>query len=242
MLNSLPFYSVVPRSFLIGIKPTIWILSENKETLADFYRKTIDIIFAFIIGQSFLSIDPLIKSVGKITEPHNLLNFGAIAFAYFVIIIGWIAYHKSIMDKPHKGKLGNARYVIDLMILFMTYYLLRLTKIDVDVPYGETFLWVLPTIFILYTVWDIFKFYEYSNKSKKRFTISATFGLLFVIVALIYNNQITHLPLTTQNFWDNKSSIDGYFLVASFVLVLLYRIRKWDVREAKPPKPIKLGN
>jgi hypothetical protein len=211
-------------------------LSEKRETLADFYRKTIDIIFAFIIGQSFLSIDPMIKSVRQIVEIHNLINFGAIAFAYFAIIIGWIAYHKSIMDKPHKGKFGNARYVIDLMILFLMYYLLRLTKIDIGVPYSETFLWVLPSIFILYTLWDIFKFYEYSNTSKKRLLISATFGMSFVIMALVYNDVSRYLNANPEDYWDNKSPIDVYFLIASIILMLIYRIRKWDVRETKPPK------
>jgi hypothetical protein len=213
-------------------------LSENKETLADFYRKTIDIIFAFIIGQSFLSIDPLLKSISDIFEAHNMINFLAVSFAYFVLIIGWIAYHKSIMLKPHIGKLGNARYGVDLIVLFITYYLLRLSKpIEVaqnvqHIQYGEIFLWTLPTLFILYSVWDGLKYFEYSHRSLKRLVISPIFAVGFIIMSIVY--QYMSLGLTVQDFWENKSSIDIYFLGVSFIMVLVYRIWKWDVTGKKP--------
>jgi hypothetical protein len=210
----------------------------DKETLADFYRKTIDIIFAFIIGQSFLSIDPLLKSISEIFEFHNVINFLAVSFAYFVLIIGWIAYHKSIMFKPHFGKFGNARYGVDLIVLFVTYYLLRLSKPIGDtqnvqyIQYGEIFLWTLPTLFILYCVWDVLKYVEYSHKSRKRLVISPIFAVGFIIMAIVYHYM--SMELTTQEFWENKSSIDIYFLVASIVMVLIYRIWKWDVQGKKP--------
>jgi len=213
-------------------------LSENSD-LSEFYRKTLDIIYAFIIGQSFLSLDPLLKSVRYIFEPHNMIDLGAVSFAYFVVIFGWIQHHKSIVHKPHVGKLGNARYGVDLIILFLTYYLLRLSRPNSEVAYGEVFLWVLPTIFFFYSVWDCLKYIEYYSIPKKRVSrsriiITVVFGYAYIMMGYLYYADVSSLEINNQNFWSNKTIVDSWYIGVSFLMMLFYRYRKWDVVKDKP--------
>lgn len=123
--------------------------------LNKFYKHTVDIIYAFIIGQSFLQLDSLFIPINGLSDWHRLVDFAAVLLAYFITIIGWITYHKSITHRPHIGKWGNARYAVDLFILFLVYYLLRLSKPDGRTAYGETFLWLLPILFLSYLAWSI---------------------------------------------------------------------------------------
>ena len=170
--------------------------------LHEFYKKTIDIIYAFIIGQSFLQLDSLFFNINKIFDPHNLVDLGALFLAYFITIIGWIGYHKSITIRPHIGKWGNMRFAVDLFIVFLVYYLIRLAKPDGTVTYGYTFLWLMPILFFTYLLWDGVKFFEYKNQQEEnrvelsRLGVTASFGFVVAMLGLSYFLVLQTLPIT----------------------------------------------
>lgn len=209
-----------------------------KNDLNTFYRKTVDIIYAFIVGQSFLQLDSLFIPITAISDWHRLVDLAAVFLAYFISIAGWITYHKSIVHRPHFGRWGNARYAVDLLILFLTYYLLRLSKPDGRTAYGETFTWLIPMLFLAYLVWDAIKFFEYRPYEKvgtKSLGTTLLFGFLFLLLSFVYHSVVAALPITPDNFWGTKSIEDQYFIAMAFVLTAAYRLAKWDVKSEIPP-------
>lgn len=210
--------------------------------LNEFYKKTIDIIYAFIIGQSFLQLDSLFIPISTIFEFHKLVDIGALFLAYFITIIGWIGYHKSIMNRPHIGRLGNMRFSVDLFIVFLVYYLIRLASPTSKVPYYDTFIWLIPVLFSTYLVWDTIKFFEYRNQSDekrvepKRLGITALFLGVVILSGLAYYLLIPTLTTNPQNFWNNKTILDTIFIPIAFTITIFYRLKKWKVERDLPPR------
>jgi hypothetical protein len=212
-----------------------------RNDLNKFYKRTVDIIYAFIIGQSFLQLDSLLVPVPNVFEYHRFIDEAALFLAYFITVFGWITYHKSITYRPHIGRLGNARYTVDLFILFLTYYILRLANPDGKAPYGQTFTIFIPLLFLVYTIWDAIKLFEYRSKdkmilvNKKGFMTTLLYGVFFILLGYVYLNLLNALPITPQNFWGNKTTVDIYFIIAALVLTAGYRLAKWDVKSEIPP-------
>jgi hypothetical protein len=201
------------------------------------YRNSIDLIIGVIVGASFLSIEGVFVPFWNIFfDLHQAVNAAGIALAYFIVITGWVGYHRSVTIRPHLGNLGMLRYGIDLLILFFWYYIVTTAPPDSPTRYGELFLWVLPTVFTLYLIWDVVKYFEYSrqpedervNPKRMRSTLNAWVG--FAAMSLIYHAMnLYHLHLFNLTYWDNKTSIDWIFIAATFVITFLYRYDKRDV-------------
>ena len=107
------------------------------------FRDSIDIIIAVIIGATFLAVDDVFVPFQNIFEPHEAVNAVGIVLAYFIVITGWIGYHKSVTERPHLGRLGRIRYGIDLIILFFWYYIVTTAQPDSRVRYGDLFSYVV---------------------------------------------------------------------------------------------------
>lgn len=195
--------------------------------LPEFYKYTIDIIYAFIIGQSFLQLDNLVFPIQNITRySSDIIGF---ALIYFIIVTGWIGYHRSISAHPHIGLLGNARYGLDLLILFIVYYLLVVANPYGKIPYNEIFVWIIPFLFLLYVIWDGIKFFEYRQKGVRyaldinRFIITLVVAMVTLVLSLIYIQVINSNAYSTAN---TKTSFDIWFILLYFLVIGLYRFAK----------------
>ena len=203
--------------------------------IKEFYQHAIHVIYAVLIGQSFFMAKDVFIPISKLNSFDGIVNASALFFAYFFIITGWIGWNRSISDNPHReGRLGVLRFSIDLFILFITYYLLTLANPLNNETYSITFIWLLPSIFGCYLLWDIVKYFEYRNikKSKKktrktRLFITVIFLVFFIILSNIYSYAVT-----TQNFEGSGNSLlTLMFIFSSFGLTALYRRRKWWGKE-----------
>jgi hypothetical protein len=52
-----------------------------RNDLNKFYKRTVDIIYAFIIGQSFLQLDSLLTPVSNLFEYHRIVDEAALFLA-----------------------------------------------------------------------------------------------------------------------------------------------------------------
>jgi hypothetical protein len=158
------------------------------------------------------------------------VNALGIFLAYFIVISGWLGYHKSIKKHSHKGILGVVRYEIDLVILFLVYYLVSIDNPKANDQYGMIFIWVIPTMFLFYMLWDLVKFQEWKsdrdNVPAHRLRFSAIYGIISMDLSLAYYFLNMAYGVYLLEFWQNKTSLDFIFICASFFLFLLYRIDK----------------
>ena len=218
----------------------------DPRTLRDFYQYAIHLIYAVIIGQSFIIASTIFVPI------ENLFNFDgfqkgfALFLAYTIVITGWVGWTKSITRNPHsENALGNFRFVTDLFILFLFYYLINLTSSEKILSYGETFIWVLPVIFGSYIIWDMLKYYEYKcdapeelQHRRKRFRDTVCFTIPFVIQGILYSYVMQHQPFLT---WDGNNAWNIVFMSSSFALMIGYRWKKWVVPTARKRRSKKSG-
>jgi hypothetical protein len=52
---------------------------------------------------------------------------------------------------------------MDLVILFLVFYLVAIANPKVHDHFGMIFLWVIPVIFIFYMMWDLVKYFSSSD-------------------------------------------------------------------------------
>lgn len=213
----------------------------------DLYQYAVHLIYAVLIGQSF-------SIASKVFVPiENLFNFEgfshgcALFLVYTIVITGWVGWTKSITKNPHSpNALGNFRFVTDLFILFLFYYLINLTDPDKFVQYGETFTWVFPLIFGTYIIWDLLKYFEYKSdipqevkKRKHRLKVTICFFFPFLIQALVYVYVIQTQPFLK---WDTSNAWDIVFMSSSFALTIAYRWKKWSVPTATKRRGVRKNN
>lgn len=212
--------------------------SLNPKTLGDFYQFAIHLIYAVIIGQSFLLASSVFVPIDKIFNFSGFENGYALFLAYVVAVTGWVGWARSIVKSPHsENALGNFRFITDLVIMFLYYYLLSLADPATINRYGDTFVWVFPSIFGAYIAWDVLKYFEYKcdvqkaiRDRKKRLLISVYFFIAFTIQSIIFQ-YVTQ----NQQFlnWDGNSLWLEVFISSSFVLTITYRWLKWKIPVAR---------
>ncbi len=206
-----------------------------------FYIYTVHIIYAIILTQTFAISEKVfipLSNIDKNFTPLLLVgNTFAILTVQFILIPGWIGYTYAINKKPHSEKFGNLRFLIDLIITFVTYYMVQLTDKDNFLKsYNELFLWVLPTLFFLFVIWDKLQSMEYANDSSEDRNIEDNqrtktwicFG--FTIAQLIGFVVLSHV-LTTF-----KLPIEYIYLIFTSISLLInifYRLKRYDVKREK---------
>ena len=151
-----------------------------------FYSQATHILFAIVLGQSFLLAPPIMIPITTAFAPENQTAAMALGFSYVVIVAGWIGYARSVSRHPHKDTgWGVMRFALNIVILYEYFYLLRISQTEhvADLP------WVMMVLFGTYVVSDMVKTREYGSRYRKRFrrrtgiTWRAFFGS--IIVALI---------------------------------------------------------
>jgi hypothetical protein len=204
--------------------------------LSAFYRDLLELIVAVIIGQSFFQADAIFIPLSKVLVGERGIVDGLGMFmAYFIVISGWIGYYRSVNKEPHKGRAGNMRFVLDLAIVFLTYYIVSVANPTSAGHFGDIFQWVLPVMFIFYLLWDVTKTIEYNNDVNnadirfRRMITTAIFAAAFILLSFIYTRELSSWgqAYPTNPPW-NKTHFDVVYIIASIILVGLYRFLKWD--------------
>jgi hypothetical protein len=118
----------------------------------EFYAFAIHTIYAIILAVSFQTAQELFIPFNMIEDYGEMVNTVAVFFVYMLLISGWIGYTRSISERPHTSSpLGNLRFILDIMIVFMVFYLTALVRPQTFRDnFSEIFWWVLPVIFTLY--------------------------------------------------------------------------------------------
>ncbi|MGI0102857.1 MAG: hypothetical protein ACREA7_09735 [Nitrosotalea sp.] len=199
--------------------------------LSDFYQLSVHLIYAVIIAQTYVIVTDIFLPIDKLDTYDGVVSAFALGLAYFVIISGWIGYFKSIKRDPHKGRAGNARFAVDLIILFLFYYLLTLADPTNKADYWYTFVWVFPVIFAAYLAWDCLKYHEYihehaseKNYRKGRLKITIVFFAIFLVQAFAYYFATNYHP---DLIWQGHVAWNLIFIPSSILFTYLYRRRKW---------------
>jgi len=187
--------------------------NEDKET-SDIYVHFIDILFAVIIGQSFVLLNSQNGFRTWLAQPsENAFGIATLLLVYGLVITSWVGYHRSTRIYPIKNPL---RFVIDVVLLFLYYMGF------VEANNFQMIVWIFFYAFLSYTVWDIVRILEYFNKKErrsdllKRLGITALFAAIFFVTAEVYvsiNKEIVGVA------WA--------FFVFILVLLIIYRYLKW---------------
>lgn len=176
----------------------------------------------------------------KLLTLDGALLASSLVMAYFIIITSWIGYYKSIKKSGYtETKLGATRFGIDFVILFAYYYFISLLTADVEpnpllpiwmsVNYYDVFVWLMPILFAIYWAWDMVKFLEYRDESKKkkqdrrnRMVITIIFFWVFVAQSAAYQYLVPQMELKLGGYviWD------FVFMALTTAAVLAYRKRK----------------
>jgi magnesium-transporting ATPase (P-type) len=135
------------------------------------------------------------------------------------------------------------RFVIDLIIAFLIFYLITLTDPENFAFFFEMFQWVLPVLFAFYLIWDEIKIKEYTSKGtleqrelERQILEPRLTKTLIAFIAILVQTAAFWVEtfVFTQLFFENIELMYVVFLVDSLIIVLVYRFWKWDV-----PKKVK---
>ena len=202
---------------------------KGAEDRTKFYGIAINILFAIVLGHSFLMASDVMIPVWDVFEPDNYVAASTLVFAYILVVSGWIGYSRSISVKPHRDTAwGVMRFVLDLVILFEYFYLLRMTQTD----HVADFPAVLVVIFVTYVVSDLVKTREHPPKMrsqiKQRSKITDGLLLIVMLATVLYYGGVYAGIASVLN-------MDTHILsIMSFTgLVLLYRGLKWDLKRRR---------
>lgn len=188
--------------------------SVEEKDLSDVYVHFIDILFAVVIGQSFVLLSSEGWFASWLAQPfQNAFGIATLFLVYVLLVTSWVGYHQSTQSFPIKSVW---RFIIDIILLFVYY---------MGFVYAGNFYTVIAifaSAFTLYTIWDIFRLKEYYSEKKlrrrllKRLAISVGFTVGFLIIVLLYPSICSLIPGFQWAF---------LFLVA--LLLIVYRILKW---------------
>ena len=206
-------------------------------------------IFAIIIANSYgIAYNVFFSSNGTfITNSDLVMPTIELIFVYFIIISGWVGYARSMVKWQHKNsKLGATRFILDLMILFCYFGLLSLTNVSDDLTstneFKDQFLYWILTIFTLFIVWDIVKFFEHKGKYRicDRLVWSgiktvSTFILLLIFSLILESSKDFEYGII------NEQNTYNLIFISTFIVVIGYRWIKWsNNKRDKLPKQHKV--
>lgn len=193
--------------------------------LPDFYKDAVNVLFAVVIGLSFSVAGKVVIPIQKI--PEDPVGTGILILGYIIVITSWIGYSLSIKKSPHRiGIPGLIRFGLDIMTIFLFYYIVSLADPENILYREDVFLYLLPALYVVYLAWDITKYFEYKAVSigltKKdrirRIQITIDYLVIFVTLAFLYSLTF---------FYSEIPMWDLIFVLISIVFTLNYRRAKW---------------
>lgn len=177
-----------------------------------FYSKATHILFAIVLGQSFLLFPDDLIPLHAALEPKNHMVALVVAFSYMVIVMGWIGYARSISRHPHQDTgLGVVRFTINILIIFGYFYLLRISQTEVVADISL----VMVALFGLYWLWDLIKEREYGSQYKEQFRRRREITSITFVVSILFFSVRWFIGIDVVN------------IVLFTVLVLGFSAAKW---------------
>ncbi len=183
------------------------------------YVSFIDVLFAVVIGQSFVLLtDPEYYSTWFAQPYANAFGLSTLLLVYALVITSWVGYHQSVDVYPLRSV---GRFLIDIILLFLYYFAFANAK-----DFGAVLL-AITFSYLMYVIWDSFRIYEnranVNTDLKKRWGISIAFLVFYLVAYLSYGYAI---PKVGQG-------IEWLFLAIAIALLIVYRYAKW-YREGAP--------
>ena len=172
--------------------------------------------------------DPIYSGLNPLLASLELI------VAYVAIVSGWLGYARSVYKWPHQDtKYGVLRFVTDIAILFCYFGLIEAADPAQDVFRDQFPGWIC-AVFALYFVSDVFKRQDHKGKSgrsakNKRLRKSMALTLAFLVIAA----TLHAINAQTRDAWgDDGGTLYLFVLLFTLAVLLLYRIRKWDVNKS----------
>jgi hypothetical protein len=191
----------------------------------EFLRLGITIIYAIVIALSIYASKSVFIPFYSI--PTNLLYAIVLFYGFFIILIGWIENYLLTQKYQEKGKSGVGRFIIDLAILFLFYYIIVAgsnERHDYLIP--DVYLFVTPLIFLLFTLEDVLRNRDYPDEFLRKYRdMSRNFLFISVIISLSYLAEI--YATSFQSFGSLAFYRDLIFACISLALIIVYMIMRW---------------
>jgi hypothetical protein len=148
-------------------------------------------------------------------------------YGYFIVITSWSEYFFFTQKFQQHGKFGIGRFVLDLGILFLFYYIIiAASNGNGENLIPDVYLFVTPLIFFLFTLSDVFRIREYPNKALLKFRNTSR-SFLFISILL----SLSYLSETYATGFQSLGSLAFYrdliFGYLTLLLVVIYRIIRW---------------
>jgi hypothetical protein len=165
------------------------------------YRGLVDVIFAVIIGESFVHV-----TAGGITTLS--VNAAVLAMSYVTVVYSWVGYHRSIAEALERSW---PRFAVDLTTLFVYWILVTFYA------HFQEILWAYFALFVLYLIWGFFKGVEYVGEWA-RYIKRLWYPPAFLVLALTYPYFTARFPVAPpySGAWEIA------YLVVVAILLTLY--------------------
>ncbi len=156
--------------------------------------------------------------------------------AYIILVSGWVGYARSMSEKPHKDNIhGALRFLIDLVILFEYFYLLQLTENLAN--FQNEFHWVVMIVFATYAIWDVVRYFEYHGKRERKVVRNRggrtlVFCMICAAVSASYHFLVIE-GVSGLDVFQNKQAQTLNFIALTLIMILGYRMVKWNVKDKK---------
>lgn len=190
-----------------------------KKILSKTYVSFIDILFAVVLGQSFVLLTSKEYYGTWFSSPYvHAFGLLTLLLVYGLIISSWVGYHQSVRAYPLQS---IWRFFIDIILLFLYYFAFA------NAGNFGIVLMAITSSFLAYVFWGSIRIYE--NRSNitlelcKKLAWSIIFFGLYVVVNYLYGY---FSPLIQNIGW--------LFLAIAIVLLVMYRFVKWDKSPNSP--------
>jgi hypothetical protein len=198
---------------------------EKSLNFVEFFKQGITIIYAIVIALSIDASKGIFIPFYSI--PANLLNATVLFYGYFIVITNWSEYFFFTQKFQQQGKFGIGRFVLDLGILFLFYYIIiAASNGNGEYLIPDVYLFVTPLIFFLFTLSDVFRIREYPNEVLLKFRNTSR-SFLFISILL----SLSYLTETYATGFQSLGSFAFYrdltFGFLTLLLVVIYRIIRW---------------
>ena len=159
--------------------------------------------------------------------PANLLYATVLFYGYFIILTAWIECYFLRRKFQDEGKSGLGRFVLDIGILFLFYYIIIAgSNENQEYLIPDVYLFVAPLIFFLFTLKDMFRIRDYPNETLLKYRdMSRNFLFISIIISLSYLTEIYATGF--QSFGSLPFYRDLIFAYLTLALIVVYRVMRW---------------
>ena len=186
-------------------------LSDDDLKNSDVYVHFVDILFAVVLGQSFVLLSAKLGN-WLVNLGSYLLQVLTMLLVYGLVITSWVGYHRSVKAYPIRNPL---RFIVDIILLFLYYF----AFVSVE-DFGRVILLFLAT-FVAYVIWDFLRVTEYWSDSGNRTVIVKRCGVSVAFVVMLYLVWVLYPYMSAQ------SLLVGVLWLTILILLILYRSFKW---------------